>query len=51
MPTIPMLQKLAKGLDCTIFDIIDEPLGQKKTSVFTRKFALFIKKFLKAETK
>ena len=30
IPTIPILQKLAKGLDCTIFDIIDEPLGRKK---------------------
>lgn len=28
MPTIPTLQKLAKGLSCTIFDIIDEPLGR-----------------------
>lgn len=28
MPTIPTLQKLAKGLDCTIFDIIDEPFGR-----------------------
>lgn len=44
IPTIPILQKLAKGLDCTIFDIIDEPLGRKKTSVFTRKFVHSIRK-------
>lgn len=30
IPTIPILQKLANGLNCTIFDIIDEPLGREK---------------------
>lgn len=29
LPTIPTLQKLAKGLGCTIFDIVDEPWGRK----------------------
>jgi DNA-binding Xre family transcriptional regulator len=29
MPTIPTLLKLARGLDCTIFEIIDEPLGRE----------------------
>ncbi len=44
IPTIPILQKLAKSLDCTIFDIIDEPLERKKISVFTRRFVRFIQK-------
>lgn len=30
LPTIPTIQKLAKGLGCTIFDIIDEPFGRKE---------------------
>ena len=29
LPTIPTLQKLAKGLECSVFDIIDEPLGRE----------------------
>ncbi|GMB10603.1 MAG: helix-turn-helix transcriptional regulator [Candidatus Improbicoccus devescovinae] len=28
VPTIYTLQKLATGLECTIFDIIDKPLGR-----------------------
>lgn len=31
VPTISTLQKLAEGLECTIFDIIDEPLGRNQS--------------------
>ncbi len=31
VPTISTLQKLAQGLECTIFDIIDEPLVRNQS--------------------
>lgn len=31
VPIISTLQKLAQGLECTIFDIIDEPLGRNQS--------------------
>lgn len=30
-PSISSLLKVAKALGCSIFDILDEPLGRKKT--------------------
>ena len=47
MPTIPILQKLAKGLDCTIFDIIDEPLGRKKDKCIHSEICPFYQRELK----
>lgn len=47
IPTIPILQKLAKGLDCTIFDIIDEPLGRKKEKCIHSEICPFYQKELK----
>lgn len=44
MPTIPTLQKLAKGLDCTIFDIIDEPLGRVKKECIHANKCMFYNK-------
>ena len=46
IPTILILKKLAKGLDRTIFDIIDEQLGRKRINAFIRKFVRFIRKIL-----
>ena len=47
IPTIPILQKLAKGLDCTIFDIIDEPLGRKKDKCIHSEICPFYQRELK----
>ncbi len=47
IPTIQILQKLAKGLDCTIFDIIDEPLGRKKDKCIHSKICPFYQRELK----
>lgn len=44
MPTIPTLQKLAKGLDCTIFDIIDEPLGRTQSKCIHADRCIFYNK-------
>lgn len=44
MPTIPTLQKLAKGLDCTIFDIIDEPLGRTQSKCIHADNCMFYNK-------
>jgi len=46
IPTISILQKLAKGLNCTIFDIIDEPLGRKKDKCIHSEICPFYQKIL-----
>lgn len=52
IPTIQILQKLAKGLDCTIFDIIDEPFGRKKDKCIHSEICPFYqKKFEESEDK
>lgn len=49
IPTIPILQKLAKGLDCTIFDIIDEPLGRKKDKCIHSEICSFYQKKIEGD--
>lgn len=44
IPTIPTLQKLAKGLGCTIFDIIDEPLGRTQSRCIHSDKCMFYNK-------
>jgi hypothetical protein len=44
MPTIPTLQNLAKGLDCSIFDIIDEPLGRAQSRCIHAEKCIFYNK-------
>ena len=44
VPTIPILLKLAKGLECTIFDIIDEPLGRKADKCIHAEKCVFYQK-------
>ena len=47
LPTIPTLQKLAKGLNCTIFDIIDEPLGRTQSKCIHADRCMFYNKEMK----
>lgn len=49
MPTIPTLQKLAKGLDCTIFDIIDEPLGRTQSGCIHADSCMFYNKSINSK--
>jgi len=49
IPTIPILQKLAKGLECTIFDIIYEPLGRKKEMCIHSEICPFYQKKIEDE--
>lgn len=49
MPTIPTLQKLAKGLDCTIFDIIDEPLGRTQSKCIHASKCMFYNREIQGE--
>ncbi len=47
---ISVLQTLAKGLGCTIFDIIDEPLGREDAMcIHAPKCPFYNKKFEKTE--
>ncbi|GMB10231.1 MAG: helix-turn-helix domain-containing protein [Candidatus Improbicoccus devescovinae] len=41
MPTIPTLQKLAEGLDCSIFDIIEESLGRSRSKCIHAEKCMF----------
>lgn len=43
-PTLPILQRLANGLECTIFDIIDEPFGRKKDKCIHSEICPFYQK-------
>ncbi|MDR1150306.1 MAG: helix-turn-helix domain-containing protein [Clostridiales bacterium] len=46
MPTIPTLLKLAKGLDCDIFEIIDEPLGRETSKCIHAEKCVFYNRIL-----
>lgn len=37
MPTIPVLMQIAESLNCTVFDLIDEPLGRKNSTAAKRE--------------
>ena len=49
MPTIPTLQKIAFGLDCTVFDIIDEPLGREQSRCIHAEICPFYNQEVKNE--
>ncbi len=44
---ISVLQNLARGLGCTIFDIIDEPLGRTNAVCIHKNFCPFYQKKFK----
>ena len=46
IPTIPTLKKIAEGLACTIFDIIDEPLGRAQSRCIHAEKCMFYNKRL-----
>lgn len=47
MPTISTLQKIAIGLDCSIFYIIDEPLGRSQSRCIHAEKCMFYNQELK----
>ena len=50
LPTISTLQKIATGLDCSIFDIIDEPLGREQSRcIHAEKCVFYNKEFVENE--
>jgi transcriptional regulator with XRE-family HTH domain len=46
VPTISTLHKLSEGLECTIFDIIDEPLGRNQSRCIHSEICPFYQKEL-----
>lgn len=44
VPTISTLKKLAEGLECTIFDIIDEPLERNQSRCIHSEICPFYQK-------